>query len=475
MGRGGRLLLRRAAAPRRHCDAAQGALDGRPAPALRGDRVRAGQRRAHPATLATCSAASLDGIRSCSRASIDRRRPPRERRPRHPRSILDETSCARAPRRMLDEDEFLSPYGIRAALALPPRAPYSFWVGGQEYPRRLPARRVGHGHVRRQLELARADLVAGQHPDPPRAAPFYAYYGDAFTGRVPDRLGNEMKLFEVAGEIAARLTTIFLRDEDGRRPVFGGAETFQDDPHWHDHLLFYEYFHGDNGAGLGASHQTAGRGLWRPSSSSSAAWTAHASSRLGLKPVGAGRKGRLTTMTETGRPTDLYRTETVLRRALRVRYPLPEGRIVLRTDLDWDHDLEAASVSDDGTTFTFTARGEEAVPLLQAAAGASGPRRAGRSGANGLVLMTAQGARDVYPYFSGSENGTFSPAHRARLARSSAASTSSGPTSRPATTRTRSRSTPCSSCRTARTCSSPTRRSSAATGAWTTRCSCSTA
>ena len=70
-----------------------------------------------------------------------------------------------------------------------------------------------------------------------------------------------MNLFEVAKEIAERLTRIFLRDERGRRPVYGGAEKFQTDPHWRDHILFYEYFHGDNGAGLGASHQTGWTGI----------------------------------------------------------------------------------------------------------------------------------------------------------------------------------------------------------------------
>jgi hypothetical protein len=70
-----------------------------------------------------------------------------------------------------------------------------------------------------------------------------------------------MNLFEVAQEIANRLTRIFLRDESGRRPVFGGGEKFQHDPHWRDHLLFYEYFHGDNGAGIGASHQTGWTGV----------------------------------------------------------------------------------------------------------------------------------------------------------------------------------------------------------------------
>ena len=105
---------------------------------------------------------------------------------------------------------------------------------------------------------------------------------------------------------------------------------------------------------------------------------------------------------------DLYRTETVLRRELRVRYPLTEGRIVLRTDLDWDHDLEAASVSDDGTTFTFALEAKR--PFLYfKPCWRVGSETRWAVGANGLVLMTAQGSRDVYPYFSGSEQGAFSP------------------------------------------------------------------
>jgi hypothetical protein len=90
---------------------------------------------------------------------------------------------------------------------------------------------------------------------------FYAYYGDSFRVECPTGSGRELNLFEVAREIAARLTRIFLRDERGRRPVFGGAEKFQTDPRWRDHLLFYEYFHGDDGSGLGASHQTGWTGL----------------------------------------------------------------------------------------------------------------------------------------------------------------------------------------------------------------------
>src|SRR6266508_5277808 len=90
---------------------------------------------------------------------------------------------------------------------------------------------------------------------------FYLYYGDRFTVECPTGSGNRMNLFEVAQDIANRLTRIFLRDASGQRPVYGGTQTFQTDPHWKDYLLFYEYFHGDNGAGLGASHQTGWTGL----------------------------------------------------------------------------------------------------------------------------------------------------------------------------------------------------------------------
>jgi len=90
---------------------------------------------------------------------------------------------------------------------------------------------------------------------------FYLYYGDRFTIECPTGSGRRMNLFEVSKEIAGRLVRTFLRDENGRRPVFGGAEKFQRDPHWRDHVLFYEYFHGDNGAGIGASHQTGWTGL----------------------------------------------------------------------------------------------------------------------------------------------------------------------------------------------------------------------
>jgi hypothetical protein len=89
----------------------------------------------------------------------------------------------------------------------------------------------------------------------------YAYYGEDFTVECPTGSGRQMNLCQVAEEIGQRLANIFLKDEDGRRAVYGGTRKFQQDPHWRDCLLFYEYFHGDNGAGLGASHQTGWTGV----------------------------------------------------------------------------------------------------------------------------------------------------------------------------------------------------------------------
>jgi hypothetical protein len=92
----------------------------------------------------------------------------------------------------------------------------------------------------------------------------YSFFGDEFKVQCPTGSGRQMTLFEVAQEITRRLAGTFLRDADGRRPVYGGTAKFQEDPHWRDLILFYEYFHGDNGAGLGASHQTGWTGLIAP-------------------------------------------------------------------------------------------------------------------------------------------------------------------------------------------------------------------
>jgi len=89
----------------------------------------------------------------------------------------------------------------------------------------------------------------------------YQFYGDDFKVECPTGSGTYMTLFEVAKELGRRLSSIFLRDTTGKRPVYGGTKKFQEDPHWKDYILFYEYFHGDNGAGLGASHQTGWTGI----------------------------------------------------------------------------------------------------------------------------------------------------------------------------------------------------------------------
>ena len=162
---------------------------------------------------------------------------------------------------MLDENEFLSPYGIRALSRYHAEHPYVFKVNGQEYRvNYLPAESDtgmfgGNSNWRGPIWMPVNALLI-------RALlSYYLYYGDNFKIECPTGSGNLMNLFEVAREIANRLTRIFLRDESGRRPVYGGTEKFQTDPHWKDYLLFYEYFHGDNGAGLGASHQTGWTGL----------------------------------------------------------------------------------------------------------------------------------------------------------------------------------------------------------------------
>ena len=163
--------------------------------------------------------------------------------------------------RMLDESEFLSPYGIRALSRYHNDHPYVVHVEGQEYRvNYLPAESDtgmfgGNSNWRGPIWMPVNALLI-------RALmSFYLYYGDSFKIECPTGSGKMMNLFEVAREIANRLTRIFLRDKSGRRPVYGGTEKFQTDPNWKDYILFYEYFHGDNGAGIGASHQTGWTGL----------------------------------------------------------------------------------------------------------------------------------------------------------------------------------------------------------------------
>jgi hypothetical protein len=163
--------------------------------------------------------------------------------------------------KMLDEDEFLSPYGIRSLSKFHERNPFVFSAEGREYRvDYLPAESDsgmfgGNSNWRGPIWLPVNAMIIRALLN------FYLYYGDDFKIECPTRSGQMMNLFEVSREVADRLTRIFLPDERGRRPVYGGTEKFQTDPYWRDHILFYEYFHGDNGAGIGASHQTGWTGL----------------------------------------------------------------------------------------------------------------------------------------------------------------------------------------------------------------------
>jgi len=163
--------------------------------------------------------------------------------------------------RMLDEEEFLSPYGIRSISKFHKQNPYVLYADGQEYRvDYLPAESNtgmfgGNSNWRGPVWMpVNALLIRALQQ-------FYLYYGDNFKIECPTGSGNLVNLFEVSKELSSRLTRIFTLDEQGRRPVFGGAEKFQTDPNWRDYILFYEYFHGDNGAGLGASHQTGWTGV----------------------------------------------------------------------------------------------------------------------------------------------------------------------------------------------------------------------
>ncbi len=176
-------------------------------------------------------------------------------------AIMDEAKLRRVLAKMLDENEFLSPYGLRSLSRYHAEHPYVFHAGGQEYRvSYLPAESDtgmfgGNSNWRGPIWMPVNGLIV-------RALlQYYAYYGDAFTVECPTGSGRQMTLYQVAEELTRRATAIFVRDGQGRRPVYGGTRKFQDDPHWRDLVLFYEYFHGDNGAGLGASHQTGWTGI----------------------------------------------------------------------------------------------------------------------------------------------------------------------------------------------------------------------
>ena len=176
-------------------------------------------------------------------------------------SIVDQEQLPRVMKYMLDEEEFLSTYGIRALSKYHQEHPYVLKLNGNEH--RVdyePAESKtgmfgGNSNWRGPIWFPVNFLLIES------LQKFHHFFGDHLTVECPTGSGSQQTLWQVAAEISRRLNRIFLRDTSGHRPVYGGVAMFQNDPHWRDYLLFHEYFHGDNGAGLGASHQTGWTGL----------------------------------------------------------------------------------------------------------------------------------------------------------------------------------------------------------------------
>jgi mannosylglycerate hydrolase MGH1-like protein/glycosyl hydrolase family 63 len=176
-------------------------------------------------------------------------------------SLVNREQLARVARYLLDEAEFFSPYGIRAISHFHKDNPYVMSVNGSDH--RVdyePAESStglfgGNSNWRGPIWFPINFLLIES------LQKFHHFYGNGFSVELPTGSGQRASLWDAAAEISRRLTRIFLRAEDGRRPVFGGLEKFQAEPEWGDHIYFHEYFHGDNGAGIGASHQTGWTGL----------------------------------------------------------------------------------------------------------------------------------------------------------------------------------------------------------------------
>jgi hypothetical protein len=176
-------------------------------------------------------------------------------------SLVNPDRLRRILARMLDENEFLSPYGIRALSRQYQQQPYVLHVGDQtlcidyEPGESHSGLFGGNSNWRGPIWFPVNFLIIEA------LQRFHYFLGDGFKVECPTGSGRLSNLGEVATELSRRLISLFLRDEQGRRPVFGGAEKVQTDPHWREMILFHEYFHGDNGKGLGASHQTGWTGL----------------------------------------------------------------------------------------------------------------------------------------------------------------------------------------------------------------------
>jgi Glycosyl hydrolase family 63 C-terminal domain len=171
-------------------------------------------------------------------------------------SIVTNRQLSRVLRYVLDEEEFLSPHGIRSLSRYHKDHPYVLNVDGVDHCVDYePAESTtdlfgGNSNWRGPVWFPVNYLLVES------LQKYHFFFGDDLKVPCPFRGGPIMNLWQVGTEISRRLSRVFLPRPDGRRPVFGGTEVFQRDPHWRDLLLFYEYFHGDNGAGIGASHQT---------------------------------------------------------------------------------------------------------------------------------------------------------------------------------------------------------------------------
>jgi hypothetical protein len=176
-------------------------------------------------------------------------------------AIVDGDKLRRVLKVMLDEREFLSPYGIRALSRFHLEEPYQLRVNGTEHRVDYEPAESSNGLFGGNSNWRGPIWFPVNHLIIESLQKFHHYLGEDFKVECPTGSGHMMNLWEVSVELSRRLSRLFLRDTVGRRPVYGGAEKFQTDPHWRDLLLFHEYFHGDNGAGIGASHQTGWTGL----------------------------------------------------------------------------------------------------------------------------------------------------------------------------------------------------------------------
>jgi hypothetical protein len=175
--------------------------------------------------------------------------------------VVNRERLIRTLKPMLDENEFLSPFGIRSVSKFHQARPYHFYVNGRTHTISYqPAESEsglfgGNSNWRGPVWFPINYLLIES------LQKYDHYYGDTLKVECPTGSGNMMTLGEVATELSRRLISLFLPNGDGKRPIYGGQRMFQNNSHWYDHILFHEYFHGDNGAGLGASHQTGWTGL----------------------------------------------------------------------------------------------------------------------------------------------------------------------------------------------------------------------